>query len=67
MVTPVRRSTRRSLQTLPASLKDRKRSVTSLAELEGQDNLLYKPNSALPSDSPELDNWTQYCHAWRIY
>ncbi|XP_052774880.1 uncharacterized protein LOC128213314 [Mya arenaria] len=47
VVTPVRRSTRRSLQNMPDSLKDRKASYTSIEEVGSKDDILFQPNVAL--------------------
>ncbi|XP_045203451.2 cytoskeleton-associated protein 2-like [Mercenaria mercenaria] len=48
VITPVRRSTRRSLQNLPESLKDKKKSYSSLDDVKG-DDVLFQPNLALDS------------------
>lgn len=56
VVTPVRRSTRRSLQNLPESLKDSKPSFAHKEDLDGQDNLLFQPNIALESMLDEVEN-----------
>lgn len=47
VVTPVRRSTRRSLQNLPESLKDTKPSFSNIDDIEEPDNLLFQTNMAL--------------------
>ena len=51
VITPVRRSTRRSLQNLPSSLRDKKDMYTSLTEVDEKqkDNMLFQPNIALDS------------------
>ncbi|KAH3717822.1 cytoskeleton-associated protein 2-like [Dreissena polymorpha] len=46
-VTPVRRSTRRSLQNVPDSLKDKKANFSSLEEIDNADNFIFQPNLAL--------------------
>ena len=47
VVTPVRRSTRRSLQNLPESLKDTKPSFSAIDDIDQPDTLLFHPNMAL--------------------
>ena len=49
VITPVRRSTRRSLQNLPSSLKDKKDMYKSLSDVDTKqrDNMLFQPNIAL--------------------
>ncbi|KAL4230881.1 Cytoskeleton-associated protein 2 C-terminus [Mactra antiquata] len=54
VVTPVRRSTRRSLKDLPDFLKDNKKSYTNLEDVEDKSNVLYQPNKALDDIFDEL-------------